>query len=195
MWHHLFYSDISLTEKIVRTLAVYAFLLVGLRLAGKRELGQLNPFDLVVLLLLSNTLQNAIIGKDDTVLGGLVGATVLLVVNWLAVRYLYEHPALDEFLTGRSDVLVRNGRVINKHLRRELITRDELEAAARRQGLESLSDVHTCRLEVGGALSFTEKKPSDDERRHREVMARLASLADAQAGVVSRLAALERRAP
>ena len=195
MWHHILNPGFPLAEKVGRTLVVYAFLLVGLRLAGKRELGQLNPFDLVVLLLLSNTLQNAIIGNDNTLLGGLVGATVLLVVNWLAVRYLYEHPALDEFLTGRSDVLVRNGRVINKRLRRELITRNELEAAARRQGLESLSDVHTCRLEVGGALTFTEKKPSDDERRHREVMARLASLADAQAGVVNRLAALERRAP
>jgi uncharacterized membrane protein YcaP (DUF421 family) len=82
--------------------------------------------------------------------------------------------------------------VINKHLRRELITRDELEAAARRQGLESLSDVHTCRLGVGGALTFTEKKPSDDERRHKEVMARLASLGDAQTRVLGRLEALER---
>jgi uncharacterized membrane protein YcaP (DUF421 family) len=192
MWHYILNPGFPLLEKVGRTLVVYAFLLVGLRLAGKRELGQLNPFDLVVLLLLSNTLQNAIIGNEYTVLGGLVGATVLLVVNWLAVRYLYGHPALDEFLTGRSDVLVRNGRVINKHLRRELITRDELEAAARRQGLESLSDVHTCRLEVGGALTFTEKKPSDDERRHREVMARLASLGDAQTRVLGRLEALER---
>jgi uncharacterized membrane protein YcaP (DUF421 family) len=194
MWHHLVYPDIPLAEKVVRTLAVYAFLLVGLRLAGKRELGQLNPFDLVVLLLLSNTLQNAIIGKDDSVLGGLVGATVLLVVNWLAVSYLYGHPALDQFLTGRTDVLVRNGRVIEKHLRSERITRPQLEAAARRQGLESLKDVHECRLEVGGALTFIEKKPNEDERRHREVMARLASLADAQAGVLGRLDALERGA-
>ena len=194
MWHHIFHPDISLTEKLVRTLAVYAFLLVGLRLAGKRELGQLNPFDLVVLLLLSNTLQNAIIGNDDSVLGGVVGATVLLVVNWVAVRFLYGHPALDQFLTGRTDVLVRNGRVIEKHLRKELITRAELEAAARRQGLESLQDVQVCRLEVGGALTFTERKPNDDERRHREVIGRLASLADAQAGVLQRLAALERGA-
>ncbi|MGH7339539.1 MAG: DUF421 domain-containing protein, partial [Candidatus Rokuibacteriota bacterium] len=95
LWAHLFDLQLPVLEKVVRPVLVYAFLVLGLRLAGKRELAQLNPFDLIVLLLLSNTVQNAIIGDDTTVAGGLIGATTLLAVNWLVVRYLYAHPGLD----------------------------------------------------------------------------------------------------
>src|SRR2546430_1875310 len=133
MLNELIVPGIPIFEKVLRTLAVYVFLLVGLRLAGKRELGQLNPFDLVVLLLLSNTVQNAIIGNDNSLVGGVLGATVLLVLNWLVVRYLYEHPKLAKFLEGDADLLIREGHIRDKHLRRELITRAELEAAARKQ--------------------------------------------------------------
>ena len=94
MLHDLFASGIPITEKLLRTLLVYAFLLIGLRLAGKREMGQLNPFDFVVLLLLANTVQNAIIGNDNSLVGGIIGATALLIVNWFVVRYLYTHPAI-----------------------------------------------------------------------------------------------------
>lgn len=176
MLHDLLHPGIPLAEKLVRTLCVYAFLLVGLRLAGKRELGQLNPFDLVVLLLLSNTVQNAIIGDDNSLVGGIVGAAVLLVVNWGVVRYIYSHPRLERAIEGDPDVLVRDGRVLHKHLERELITRAELEAAARRQGLESLDRVQTCRLEVGGALTFVAKQPTDEEQRHRELLDRIEQL-------------------
>ena len=191
MFSHLLHPGIPVAEKLVRTLAVYLFLLIGLRLAGKRELGQLNPFDLVVLLLLSNTLQNAIIGDDNSLLGGVIGAAMLLALNWLVVRYLYDHPMFEKLLVGRSDLLVRNGRVLHKHLRRELITHEELEAAARRQGLESLSHVETCRLEVGGALTFVAKAPSDDERRHRELITRLAEMSARQEALLQRVASLE----
>ncbi len=192
----LFHPGIPFAEKLLRTLVVYGFLLVGLRLAGKRELGQLNPFDLVVLLLLSNTLQNAIIGDDNSLVGGIVGATALLALNWLVIRYLYDHPLLERLLAGRADYLVRNGRVMDRHLWRELITRDELLAAARRQGFESLEHVHTCRLEVGGALSFVAKEPTAEERRHRELLKRLDQLGEHQEELLSRIAALEaHRAP
>src|SRR6476661_4111315 len=166
MLHDLFVSGIPIVEKLVRTLVVYVFLLVGLRLAGKRELAQLNPFDLVVLLTLSNTVQNAIIGNDNSLLGGIIGATALLIVNWFVIRYLYTHPAIARIVEGDPDLLIRNGKVRAERLKKELITPEELEAAARRQGIEGLHRVETCRLGVGGALTFVAKEPSDDEKRH-----------------------------
>ena len=193
MYSDLFVLGIPLGEKLLRTLCVYVFLLVGLRLAGKRELGQLNPFDLVVLLLLSNTVQNAIIGNDNSLLGGVLGATALLIINWVVVRYLYSHPVVARILEGDSDVLIEKGQVSDARLRRELITRAELEAAARRQGLEGLHEVETCRLEVGGALTFVPRMPTDDENRHREVMQQLAALAESQSALLARVGALETR--
>ena len=184
----LLVPGIPIAEKLLRTFAVYAFLLIGLRLAGKRELGQLNPFDLVVLLLLSNTVQNAIIGNDNSLLGGILGATALLVINWVVVRYLYTHPAIARLIEGDADVLIRDGKVRESRLRRELITRAELEAAARRQGLEGLHVVQSCRLEVGGALTFVQRTPNDEERRHAELLRRLDALAASHAELTRRYA-------
>src|SRR5213083_2313561 len=93
---HMFHLGLPIAEKILRPIVVYFFLIVGLRLAGKRELAQLNPFDLVVLLTLSNTVQNAIIGDDNSVTGGLIGATALLVVNYFVVRFMFFHPKVEE---------------------------------------------------------------------------------------------------
>jgi uncharacterized membrane protein YcaP (DUF421 family) len=187
MWH----VDIAWQEKVVRTIVVYVFLLIGLRLAGKRELGQFNPFDLVVLLLLSNTLQNAIIGNDNSLAGGLLGAAVLLAINYAVVRFLYRHPAIERLVEGDPDVLVRDGEAIQHRMERELITRDQLEAAARRQGIDSLDRVRECRLETGGALTFIERKPTDEEERHAELVTRLNELAEQQARLSSQLLALE----
>jgi uncharacterized membrane protein YcaP (DUF421 family) len=187
MWHF----DIAWQEKVIRTLVVYVFLLIGLRLAGKRELGQFNPFDLVVLLLLSNTLQNAIIGNDNSLSGGLLGAGVLLAVNYAVVRFLYRHPTIERWVEGDPDVLVQDGECIDHRMARELITRDQLEAAARRQGIESLEKVRECRLETGGALTFIARQPTDEEERHSLLMARLADLAEQQARLSSQLLALQ----
>jgi uncharacterized membrane protein YcaP (DUF421 family) len=185
--HQLFTPEISIPEKLLRTLAVYIFLLVGLRLAGKRELGQLNPFDLVVLLVLSNTVQNAIIGPDNSLGGGVIGATALLIINWIVVRFLYQHPGLEKIVEGEPDSLISDGKVLHENLKRETITLPELELAARRQGFASLDDVESCRLEVGGALTFVAKHPTEDEARHREVLERLDALSSAQASLVRRL--------
>src|SRR3954463_8280532 len=125
---HLLSLDVPVSEKLIRTVVVYLFLILGLRLAGKRELSQLNPFDLVVLLLLSNTVQNAIIGNDNSIVGGLIGAAALIVLNSAVVRLLYRYGKLDK-IEGKPDVLVRNGRLLRHHLERELITVSELEAA------------------------------------------------------------------
>src|SRR5258705_9528597 len=105
--HHMFALGVPVTEKVLRPVVVYACLIIGLRLAGKRELAQLNPFDLVVLLTISNTVQNAIIGDDNSVTGGLIGAGTLLVVNHLVVRYLYAHEPLQPPLPGGPRVLIQ----------------------------------------------------------------------------------------
>jgi len=186
IWTDLLHPGVPVIEKVIRTVVVYVFLLVGLRLAGKRELTQLNPFDLVVLLLLSNTVQNAIIGEDNSLVGGIFGAATLLLLNGILVRALFHWGKLDT-IEGRPDLLIRNGHVMRKHLERELITLAELEAAARRQGLESLAHVKHCRLETGGALTFIPKRPTDDERRHHDLMLHLERLESAQRSLKEQL--------
>ncbi len=173
IWTDMFVLGLPLLEKILRPVVVYLFLVVGLRLAGKRELAQLNPFDLVVLLTLSNTVQNAIIGDDNTVTGGIVGATALLLINYLVVRYLYGHKKLDVVVEGQPTVLIENGKLRKHHLKDELITLPELEAAAHRQGFASLDEVQQCILEPGGTITFLAKKPMPEEARHVEVLQRL----------------------
>jgi uncharacterized membrane protein YcaP (DUF421 family) len=176
MWKDMFVISLPILEKILRPILVYIFLVVMLRLSGKRELVQLNPFDLVVLLTLSNTVQNAIIGDDNSVSGGLLGATSLLATNYLVVRFLYNHTKLDQLVEGRADALIENGKVRMKHLKRELITLAQLEAAARKQGFASLAEVDQCILEPGGTLSFIGKKPDVEDVRHREILSNLEKL-------------------
>ncbi|HXY24629.1 MAG TPA: YetF domain-containing protein [Candidatus Acidoferrum sp.] len=177
IWKDMFVLGLPLLEKILRPIIVYAFLVIGLRLAGKRELVQLNPFDLVVLLTLSNTVQNAIIGDDNSVSGGIIGATSLLICNYLVVRFLYDHRKIDQLVEGKSDVLIENGKVRTQHLKSELITMAQLEAAARKQGFASLSEVEQCVLEPGGTLTFLGKKPDTEDIRHRELLGKLEVLA------------------
>src|SRR5262252_10238271 len=172
LWSDMFVLAVPILEKILRPICVYAFLVISLRLSGKRELVQLNPFDLVVLLTLSNTVQNAIIGDDNTVTGGLLGATSLLAINYLVVRFLYNHWKIDRWVEGRADVLMEQGKVRPQRLRKELITMAQLEAAARKQGFGSLAEVDQCILEPGGTLSFIGKKPDVDVARHMELLER-----------------------
>ena len=172
IWKDMFVLGLPILEKILRPVLVYCFLVIVLRLSGKRELVQLNPFDLVVLLTLSNTVQNAIIGDDNSVSGGLIGATALLTTNYLVVRFLYKHKKLDQMVEGKADVLIQGGKVRTDRLRQELITMAQLEAAARKQGFGSLAEVDQCILEPGGTLSFIGKKPDADVVRHMELLER-----------------------
>jgi uncharacterized membrane protein YcaP (DUF421 family) len=176
IWKDMFVLALPVLEKILRPIIVYVFLIVGLRLAGKRELAQLNPFDLVVLLTLSNTVQNAIIGDDNSVTGGVIGATALLAVNYLVVRFLYDHRKLDQLVEGKADVLIENGKIHEERLKKELITMEELMAAARKQGFDSLADVQQCVLEPGGTLCFIAKKPDTEDVRHQELLRHLGAL-------------------
>jgi uncharacterized membrane protein YcaP (DUF421 family) len=176
IWTHLIHPDIPLLEKVLRPIIIYFFLIVGFRLAGKRELAQLNPFDLIVLLTLSNTVQNAIIGADNSVVGGIVGASTLLGVNYFTVRFLYHHKRIDKLVEGDAIVLIRNGKLLEDRLHQELITREELEAAARRQGFKNLHEIDYAVLEAGGTLSCI-GKASPDGRRHDILIEKLNEIA------------------
>jgi uncharacterized membrane protein YcaP (DUF421 family) len=172
----MFVLTLPVAEKVLRPIVVYVFLIVGLRIAGKREMAQLNPFDLVVLLTISNTVQNAIIGDDNSVTGGIIGAFTLLLVNYMVVRFLYSHEKLDRLIEGSPDVLIDNGVVQMESLQKELITRPELEAAAHKQGFASLDEIDRAILDPGGTVSFFARRPSPEDTRHRELLARLDTL-------------------
>ncbi len=170
------FGQSTLLEKILRPILVYVFLIAGLRLAGKRELAQLNPFDLIVLLTLSNTVQNAIIGADNSVSGGMIGAITLLAVNALVVRFLYNHAKIDRFIEGDCAVLIEGGKVLMDQLQKELITLTELESAAHKQGFASLSEIDRAVLEPGGSLSFIGSAPSPETERHQQLVEKLEQL-------------------
>lgn len=177
MVHDLVHLGISPAEKAVRTAAVYLVLLVLLHLSGKRQLAQLNSFDLVVLLLLSNVVQNAVIGNDNSLLGGLLGAVILLAINFVLVRFAFMSPRFGKALQGGATVLYADGEVDERALRREAITREELVAALRRQGLE-LDDVEKVVLEPEGTFNATPKpKPTlaDVLRKLDAIEARLSA--------------------
>lgn len=176
MWQissDMFTPALPVAEKILRPIVVYIFLVVLLRVFGKRELAQLNPFDLVVLLSLSNTVQNAIIGNDNSVTGGLVGAFALLAVNYVVVRFLFRHRRLDQIMEGTPTVLIEHGRVRRRALAKELLTEPELLTVLHRQGFSGLEDVERCVLEPSGSFSVQGKQPLPEERRYAEMLARL----------------------
>jgi uncharacterized membrane protein YcaP (DUF421 family) len=176
MWTHMFVLALPVAEKILRPAIVYAFVVIMLRVFGKRELAQLNPFDLVVLLSVSNTVQNAIIGDDNSVTGGLIGAFTLFAVNYLVVRFLFRHRRLDEILEGTPTKLVENGGLCHGGLAKEMLSESELLTVAHRQGFASLDEVQSCTLEPGGAFYIEPKEPRPHERHHAEVMKRMDQL-------------------
>jgi uncharacterized membrane protein YcaP (DUF421 family) len=174
--HDMFVMSEPLGEKMLRPIAVYLFLVVSLRIFGKRELAQLNPFDLVVLLSLSNTVQNAIIGDDNSVLGGMIGAATLLAANYLVIRFVFKHRRLDQLLEGSPTVLVENGSVVQENLAKELMTESELQTVVHRQGFAKLDEIQECVLEPGGVFFIQGKTPPVGETRHHELLDRVADL-------------------
>lgn len=169
----MFALKLSVLEKVLRPVIVYAAIVVMLRIFGKRELAQLNPFDLVVLLSISNTVQNAIIGDDNSVTGGLIGAFALFGINYLVVRLVFQHRRLDQVLEGKPTVLIDRGKVRPEGLARELLTESELAVVAHRQGIRSLDEIQRCVLEPGGVFLFDPKQPPKEQRRYEDVVARL----------------------
>jgi uncharacterized membrane protein YcaP (DUF421 family) len=176
MLDNMFHMPLPLVEKILRPVIVYLVLVLLLRIFGKRELAQLNPFDLVVLLSLSNTVQNAIIGEDNSVTGGVIGAISLLSINWIVVRVLFRSPRLNRALEGKAAVLIRDGHVDRKALEREALTREELIEVVHKQGFEHIHDVHRCELEPNGTFYIEARDPSVADKRHEELLARIDAL-------------------
>jgi uncharacterized membrane protein YcaP (DUF421 family) len=176
IFDHMFQLPLPIVEKLARPVIVYLVLVLLLRLFGKRELAQLNPFDLVVLLSLSNTVQNAIIGDDNSVTGGVIGAFGLLAINWLVVRVLFRSPSLTRALEGRSDVLVRHGQIDVKALARESMSKEELIEVVHKQGFESVDQVRLCQLEPNGTFYLEAFEPSEADKRHAELLDRLDAL-------------------
>lgn len=176
MFHEMFHIPIPILEKILRPILVYLALIALLRAFGKRELAQLNPFDLVVLLSLSNTVQNAIIGDDNSLSGGIIGAFTLLAINWLVVRVLYSSPRLSHLLGGVERKLISNGRVDNYALKKELLSQEELLAVIHRQGFETFDEVSNCILEPNGAFFIEGRKPSGDDDRQQVLLERIDAL-------------------
>lgn len=190
LWHNLWYNlwhlgapdttahPVSLLEKLVRPAAVYLLLVFALRHAGKRMLAQLNPFDFVVLLTLSNTVQNAIIGNDTSLLGGAVGALALLGVNALLVRYYYRGPEMERIAgVDRDTCLIAHGELRDDDMRRLHINAGELTAKAHERGFDSLGEVDSAVLYPNGTIYFRGRETMSERARHEEILRRLDSLA------------------
>jgi len=172
----MFQLPLPILEKLLRPVVVYLVLVILLRVFGKRELAQLNPFDLVVLLSLSNTVQNAIIGDDNSVSGGVIGAFSLLAINWLVVRVLFRSKKMTRVLEGRAAVLIRNGQLDQRAMERESLTREELLDVIHRQGFQDFHQVHRCELEPNGTFYVEAVNPSAADQRHAELLERLDAL-------------------
>jgi uncharacterized membrane protein YcaP (DUF421 family) len=168
---------VSIAEKIIRPVLVYLLLVFALRKAGKRLLAQLNPFDFVVLLTLSNTVQNAIIGDDTSLLGGVIGAAALLGVNAMLVRAFYRGPEMTQIARGETDIpLIAGGRLQEDAMRRLHINAGELIAKAHERGFDSLDEVESAVLYPNGTIYFRGQDAASDAARHRELLGRLDAL-------------------
>ena len=149
----IFVPEISIAEKVLRSVVVYLFLLVAFRFTGKRQVGQLTPFDLVVLLIISNVVQNAVIGNDNSLGGGLIGAVTILALNYVIAEVAYRSKRARRLIEAQPTLLIHNGRVLHENLRRERITMDDLLAALRRAGVAEPAKARYAVLEENGSIS------------------------------------------
>jgi uncharacterized membrane protein YcaP (DUF421 family) len=168
---------VSVLEKVVRPVLVYLLLVFVLKKAGKRMLAQLNPFDFVVLLTLSNTVQNAIIGNDTSLLGGAIGAAALLIANAVVVRFYYRGPEMTQIASGERDIrLIAEGQLQEDAMRRLHINAGELIAKAHERGFDSLDEVESAVLYPNGTIYFRGQDAASEAARHRELLGRLDAL-------------------
>src|ERR1700761_733682 len=172
----MFHLHMPIAEKLLRPVIVYITLILFLRLFGKRELAQLNPFDLVVLLSLSNTVQNAIIGDDNTVSGGIIGAFGLLTINWVLSKVLYYFPKLNAALEGTKTYLIRHGEVDYEALKKETLTDIELRSILHKQGFDRYEEVEKCVLEPNGTFYMEGIKALSDDAQRAEMKAAIETL-------------------
>jgi len=153
----------------LRTAAIYFVVLAGMRLIGKGEIGQMTPFDLVLLLLIANAVQNAMTGPDVTLAGGIVAATTLLVINFLLTQLAWRSKNMRRLVEGTPTLLIHNGKLIQKNLNKEKITHEELEQSIREHGVAGLAEVAQATLEIDGAISVLKKEemPQATRPHHR----------------------------
>jgi uncharacterized membrane protein YcaP (DUF421 family) len=177
-WSNMFTLDETAfwAEKIIRPVLVYTALIFLLRIFGKRELGQLNPFDLVVILSLSNTVQNAIIGQDNSLVGGLVGAASLLGINYLVAVLKYNSPKFEKIIEGDARTIIENSKVNKTAVRSELLTKEDLNTIAHRESLESADDIEKCILDSNGSFLVSGNTRTSDENFRNEVLKKLEDL-------------------
>lgn len=177
-WPHMFTLDDTATwaEKIIRPMIVYASLVVLLRIFGRRELAQLNPFDLVVILSLSNTVQNAIIGQDNSLVGGIVGALALLLINYVFSWIKFSSHSVEKLAEGQPVKLIENGRVHHRAVRREMITETDLESVAHEAGFDCVKDVDKMVLDPNGKFLVEGKDEIKDSEFKSEVLQKIDSL-------------------
>lgn len=143
----------TLLEIVFRTFAVYVFILFAIRLFGKREIAQLSITDLVLILLISNSVQNAMVGPDETLIGGLAAAATLFIVNFIFGKIFYKSKTLTSLVEGHPMMLIYDGKVISENLRKAEISNEELEAVVREHGVEKISEVNLAILEIDGNIS------------------------------------------
>jgi len=172
----MFHLHLPLLEKILRPVIVYLCLILFVRLFGKRELAQLNPFDLIVLLCLSNTVQNAIIGDDNSVSGGIVGVFSLLTINFVLTRILFRMPKLNQMLEGKQAVLIRHGEVDWEAMKKEALSELELKTVLHKQGLNDYSQVERCVLEASGNFYVEQKDPLREVKERGEILRQITAL-------------------
>ncbi len=172
----MFHMQLPVLEKILRPMLVYLFLVGFLRLFGKRELAQLNPFDLVVLLSLSNTVQNAMIGDDNSLSGGIVGAFSLLTINWLLTRILFRAPKLNKIFELPPTVLIRNGVVDWEAAKKEALTELELRSVMHKQGFDRYEEVEKLVLEPNGNFYMEGIKSLSDDAQRAALMRAIETL-------------------
>lgn len=149
--------SIAWWEFILRGIIIYVFLIALLRLSGKRQIGQMAPFDLVLLLVLSNAVQNAMNGGDNSVIGGIISAVTLVGTNWLVGLLTFKSKALESLVEGRPDVLIHNGKLFEAGLEHAKLTHHELMTALRKGGCSCVEDVHAALLESDGTISVIPK--------------------------------------
>lgn len=149
----MFQLSVAWWEIIIRSFVVYVFLIAILRLTGKRQIGQLAPFDLVLLLVLSNSVQNAMNGGDNSLIGGIISAVTLILLNYIVGRLTYKNKLMEAIIEGRPQVLIHDGRLFEDVLEREKLTRHELNAALREAGCSTIEEVHFAVLENNGKIS------------------------------------------
>jgi uncharacterized membrane protein YcaP (DUF421 family) len=184
MWHAMFVEQIPLAEKVLRTILVYALIVVLLRLTGKRGLASLNTFDFIVIFLLSNVVQNAVIGDDQSLLGGVVGAVTLVAVNVALNRWIAVNATAARIFEGRPTTVISDGRIVDRALRRLGMRRSEVEHAVRLQNADDVAQIEHGSLDPSGQLLLTLKSAEQSATK-----ADIAGLADRLGRIESLLTA------